>query len=437
MRVLYITQYFPPETGAAMARAYAMAKGLQERGHSVTVLTGFPNYPKGVVPEEYRGKLFSREEMDGMTILRCYIVPENKASRLKRLLFSVSLSISALFFGLFTKGYDVIYATSPPLFLGLTGYLLGIRHRAPFVLEVRDLWADVSEALEIFSNRSAFSLLRSLERFLYRRAKKLVVVTNGFKRHVVNEGISGDKIEVITNGVDVELFAPSGTSGEADKAGDTGKTRETVDACDAGENSGAAGSFDSDKRPFEVLYAGNVGLAQGLDVVVKAAAIMQDEGEDKVIFKIIGDGAEKERLKELAASYGLTNIAFEDSKPKAEAIRDMGSADALLVTLKKHHVFTITLPSKLFDCMAMGKPVLLGVEGEAAEILKSAEGGICFEPENPESLAQAVKFLKNNPDIGIKLGRNGRDYIVKNYNRSGLVAKLEEVLIKATGRATG
>ncbi|WP_138419844.1 UDP-N-acetylglucosamine 2-epimerase [Aquibacillus sediminis] len=408
MKILYVSQHFPPETGAAQGRAYDMCKNLVKLGHDVTVVTGLPNYPTGKIPKKYKGKLQYREKIDGINVIRTFLVPDTKSGALKRLMNYFSFMFSSMISGaLFVRKPDVVIATSPQLFVGFSGYVLSKIHRSKFVFEVRDLWVDFAEGLGEFKNKKLLRMAKELERFLYYKADSIVTVTKGYKQHLIDhEGIFENKIEVVTNGVEVDKFNPIKSETEKDVL----KKEHNF----------------NDK--FVVLYAGNLGAAQGLDVVIDSAHILRNKKD--IVFLMIGEGVEKVRLKEKKEELDLKNVIFEDGKTKDEIQEYYNMADASLVSLKSFSLFDITLPSKIFDSMAMAKPVLIGVNGEGRKIIEKANAGIYFESENGKELANGVINLYENPNMKKQMGVNARNYAIKKFARDVLASRLDKSLRK-------
>lgn len=398
MKILYVTQHFPPETGAAQSRAYETAKQLVKLGNEVTVITGFPNYPTGIIPDEYRKKLFQTEIIDGIKVKRTFIIPDTKVSTKRRLANYLSFMISSIFRGLYFSKYDIVYATSPQLFVGISGYILSKLHRSKFVFEVRDLWVDFAYELGQLKSKRILKIAKRIEGFLYKKADLIVTVTNGYRDRLISKGIDARKIKVITNGVDTLYYQPKDNNDSL---------RIEYNLVDK----------------FVVLFAGNVGGAQGLDVVVQAANILKDDSD--IIFMIIGDGVEKQRLIKISEEKKLKNIKFVENQPQDKIVDFHNMADASLVSLKKFDLFNITIPSKTFDTLAVGKPVLIGVDGEARNIIEEAEAGLFFEPENASQLAQHVVRLKDNKNLCKTMGKNARNAAVNKYQRHILVSRLE------------
>lgn len=402
LKVLYISQAFPPEVGAAAVRAYEMAKELVRLNNDVTVITGFPRYHMRDIPKQYKGKLFYKETMDGIDVIRTYVADDDKSSTLKRLSNYFSFMFSSITRGIFLSRYDVVLATSPPLFSAVSGYILSKFHRARFIFEVRDLWVDFAQALDQLHNKALVQLSRRVEIFLYKKADKIITVTNGYKDYISRHySIPLDKLEVVTNGVDTEEYKPFE------------------------DNEGLREKYGV-KDKFVILFAGNIGLAQGLDVVVDAADRLRDNGN--IVFMLVGEGAEKARLKDKAQRLGLHNIIFEDVQPRDMIIGYHNMADASLVCLKKFELFNITLPSKIFDTLAVGKPILIGVDGEGRNIVENAYAGLFFRPDSADDLKDKILQLYDSKELCAQLGENARECAVTRYERKILASKLNDII---------
>jgi glycosyltransferase involved in cell wall biosynthesis len=414
MKILYISQYFVPEMGAPAARVHELAARWARLGHQVTVLTGFPNHPTGVVPREYRGKrrrLIWRERVDGINVVRVWLMPLPNRKPWQRILNCASFWLSSSLFGAFLKRPDVVIATSPQLLVGLAGWWLSKVKRAPFVFEVRDLWPESLLAVSVSGVRSGlYRFLRALSRFLYRRCDRVVVVTPAFKDHLIARwGVEEGKISVVENGVETALFSP-------------------------GEGGVARREFGLEGR-FVVSYIGTIGMAHGLGTILQAAGQLRSDGS-KVVFLLVGEGAEKQTLRNEAAARGLNNVRFVDQKPRAFMPACIRASDACLVLLRKQEIFKTVIPTKLLECMACGRPVILGVEGQAREIVERARAGLSVEPENPEALAAAIRTLESNTALRQKLGENGRRWVVEHLSRARLAAKYLGVLKAMTAQHT-
>ncbi|MDP2606636.1 MAG: glycosyltransferase family 4 protein [Deltaproteobacteria bacterium] len=396
MKILYVSQYFPPEMGAPAARVSELARHWVKAGHEVTVLTGFPNHPTGIVPTEYRTKLrklVCREQKDGIDVVRTWLFPCPNRKAHERLLNYLSFVLSSCITGIFLRRPDIIIATSPQLFVGLTGRWLGWIKRVPFILEVRDLWPDSITASGMGSEADvSIRLLRALSSFLYRSCNHLVVVTPAFKQELVAKWhVRAEKISLVENGVETDLFTPDDIRDDVKRElGLEGK--------------------------FVVSYIGTLGLAHGLHAVVKAAAQLQSAFPD-IQFLFVGEGADKDRLVSLVSDLQLNNVRFLPQQPRQKVPSFIRASDVCLVLLKKASVFETVIPTKMLEFMACGRPVILGVDGQARQVIEKAEAGVFIEPEDHAALAQAVRQL--HLDLGLRkaLGENGRKYIVDHLSR--------------------
>jgi glycosyltransferase involved in cell wall biosynthesis len=396
MKILYVSQYFPPEMGAPAARAAELASYWAKDGHQVTVLTGFPNHPTGIVSPEYRSKLrrlVMREDVSGVNVVRTWLFPFPNRKAYERMLNYSSFCASACSTGMFLSRPEIIIATSPQLLVGLSGWWLSRAKHVPFVFEVRDLWP---ESLTAVGMGNAGSLLnRSLgwiAGFLYERSEHVVVVTPAFKDYLIeNWTVPAEKISVVENGVETNLFRPNGNNDDL--------RREL----------GAEGKFI-------VSYIGTMGMAHGLETVVKAAAELRRTMPD-VLFLMVGEGSDKERVMNYARSAGLTNVRFVGQQTREKVPEFISISDACLVPLKKSELFKTVIPTKMLEFMSCARPVILGVDGLARKILDQAQAGIYAEPENASALVEAITELTTDPILCETLGRNGRRHIVEHYSR--------------------
>lgn len=414
MHILYVSQYFPPEMGAPAARVYELSRHWVRAGHRVTVLTGFPNHPTGVVPVEYRRRLWRltlRESVDAVSVVRTWLYPAPNRYPAERILNYVSFFLSACVRGIFLERPDVVIATSPQLLVGLCGWWLSRRWRCPFVFEVRDLWPESLPASGI--GRSDSALIRGLDMiasFLYRRAERIVVVSEAFKTRLVAERrLSEDKIEVIENGVETEVFFPRE---------EAAALRRELGLADR----------------FVVSYIGTLGYAHGLGSVLQAAERLLTVAPE-VIFLLVGEGAEKEKLREAAARQRLANVKFLDQQPRKDIPLYISASDACLVLLRDAELFTTVLPSKMLEFMACARPVVLGVNGHAREVLNRAQAGIYVPPEDSDALAQAVLALRQDEALRSQLGHNGRQFVLRHYDRGDKASAYIRVLESVVGEA--
>ncbi len=407
MHILYVSQYFPPEMGAPAARAAELAHHWSESGHAVSILTGFPNHPTGVVPPEWRPRLrrlIYREQVGNVNVYRTWLWPLPNRKSHERVRNYASFCLSAGLRGLAMPRPDVIIATSPQLLVGLSGWWLSFVRQIPFVFEVRDLWPESLTAVGVGSQDSLLHhTLAGIARFLYQRANRIVVVSPAFKDRLIEDWrVPDEKISIVENGVETGLFSPNTTA--------AANLRRQLGLEDK----------------FVASYIGTMGNAHGLETLLEAAAQLLHNPD--VVFLLIGEGAEKEKIKAQAAARGLTNVRLLDQQPRETIPAFISASDVCLVLLKKTDVFKTVIPTKMLEFMSCARPVILGVEGQAQEIVEDARAGIVMEPENSESLARAVLALHSDRERGISLGKNGRDYIIRNFSRRYTAEKYVEVL---------
>jgi colanic acid biosynthesis glycosyl transferase WcaI len=411
MKILYVSQYFPPEMGAPAARAAELSRHWAAAGHDVTVLTGFPNHPTGVVPPEYRDKfrrLVAHEQTNGVNVVRTWLLPFPNRRPYERMLNYSSFCASAASTGLFLSRPDVVIATSPQLLVGLSGWWLARWKRVPFVFEVRDLWPESLAAVGMAAGDSL--LHRSLAKiagFLYRHANRIVVVTPAFEDYLVEHwDVPREKISVIENGVETQRFAPEPFAGEA--------------------RSNLRRELDAEER-FVVSYIGTMGMAHGLETII-AAAVQLRATNPEVVFLMLGEGAAKERIATLARERGLNNLRFVDQQPREKIPAYIAASDVCLVLLKKTDLFKTVLPTKMLEFMSCARPVLLGVDGQARAILEEARGGLVIEPENSDALVNAIRYLAANREEARELGQNGRAHILRRFSRHQTAERYIRVL---------
>lgn len=405
MRLLFVCQYYPPEMGAPSARTFEHARQWAADGHDVTVLTGFPSHPTGVIPPEYRGKIFQREEADGIRVWRSWHWATPNEGFVKRTLSYVSFMCSAIVAVILHRARcDAVVATSPQFFVAIAGYVISRMKRKPLILEIRDLWPEAIVSVGLLEPDALVTrILERIELFLYRKADCVIPVTEGARDDMIRRGIDPEKIHTVRNGANLTQFAP----GPRDNA-----VRERFGLGDK----------------FVVAYVGTHGMAHGLECALEAADRLGNR--EDIHFLFVGEGAEKPKLTSLAEDRRLPNITFVDHQPKAMMPLFLCAADACLVPLRRHKLFEGTIPSKIFEAMASGRPILLGVQGEAEKILTDAKAGIPVEPENPAALAKAILRLADDPQLGRELGESGTDYVREHFDRTVLARKMMDILLK-------
>jgi colanic acid biosynthesis glycosyl transferase WcaI len=403
--------------GAPAARASELAQHWARVGHNVSVLTGFPNHPTGVVPPEWRNRLRRltyHEKIAGVDVFRTWLWPLPNRKAHERMRNYASFCVSAALRGLTIPRPDVIIASSPQLLVGLSGWWIAFLKKAPFVFEVRDLWPESLTAVGVGDENSLLHhALAAVARFLYQRSDRIVVVTPAFQEHLMRHWrVPAEKIAVVENGVETDLFAP------APSAANNALRQEL----------GAEGKFK-----FIVCYIGTMGMAHGLETLLDAAQQLQLQNSTAQ-FLLVGEGAEKERIKILAQSRGLTNLRFLDQQPREKIPAFISASDACLVLLKKTEVFKTVIPTKMLEFMSCARPVILGVDGQARQIIEDAGAGIFIEPENAEALVNAISRLSANRELGLALGQKGREYILQNFSREHTAEKYIAELYSLVGK---
>jgi glycosyltransferase involved in cell wall biosynthesis len=405
VRIAIVSHYFWPELGAPSARLLELGRAWATRGHEVSVVTNFPNHPTGVIPEDYRGMPFLIEEVEGLRVIRCrtYATPNRGVVRktLGHLLFMLQAVVQAT---PHLGQTDVLVASSPTLFAAVAAYVMSRRLGVPFVLEVRDLWPAIFVDLGVLRNRLAIGVLESLELFLYRRSRAVVTVTRAFARDIEARGIDPGKLHVIYNGVDLAAFEP----GPRDQ-----ELRRRLGVRDK----------------LVVLYCGAHGISHALARILDVAEKLRDD--DQVHFLLVGEGAEKEALVERAQLDGLVNVTFHPGVARAEVPAFYRSADVCLVPLRAVPLFRSFVPSKMFEILACGRPILASLEGEAAEILKASGAAIVVPPEDVDALDAAVRRLAADSSLRAKLAGRGRPFVSERYDRDALAARYLGVLDSA------
>jgi len=377
--ILFISQYYPPETGAAPTRVSELSSRWSERGHDVTVLTSAPDYPEGEIYEGYQNEWVHTEFRDGVRVVSVKTIPASNRGFGRRALKFIWFMFAATIAGLWLKRHDVVVATSPQPLTGPAGWLLARVKRSKFVFEVRDLWPESITSLSDL-NELLLRPLRWIVDFTYRHADRVVVVSEGFQPAIQAAGVDAKDTLVHHNGVDPDYFELVQTEWSLDS--------DTVEEL---------------QDQFVVSYVGTLGKAHGLSVVLDAA-----EKLDDVLFLLVGTGAEADALEAEADRQGLDSVRFAGRHPKAHVPEFLALSDAALVHLKDKELFRTAIPSKMFEAMAAGLPVLLGVEGTAARILEDGDAGITFRPENGDELAAAVRELRDDESRRAELGENGR-----------------------------
>jgi glycosyltransferase involved in cell wall biosynthesis len=472
LRILFLTHYFPPESNAPAARTYEHCVRWAREGHDVTVVTCAPNCPSGVVFAGYRNRLRRQVEIvDGVRVVRVWTYVAPNAGTMRRIVNYVSYMLSAILASLRLPRPDVVIATSPQFFCGCAGVWASRLKRAPFVLEIRDIWPESIGTVGAIRNRFVLRYLEWLERRMYRAADHIVAVGEGYKDRILErmaadfrfwildfgfwkwlrgESAGSDvkseisdfrsqsqdpgsrlgspelgtqnpkskiqnpkfRISVVTNGVDLEQFVP--------REPDEEFLREF----------GLAGKF-------VCSYVGTIGMAHGLEVVIEAAGLLKARGRDDIRFCLVGDGAQRARLQEASHEAGVADVVvFTGRQPKERMPTVLASSDACLVHLRGCELFGSVIPSKIFETMAMGRPIIMGVRGEAGEIVEAAGAGLLMEPDSAESLVDCVARLADDRRLLADLSASGRSHVEQHYNRDVLAERMLEIVLRTAGFAS-
>jgi len=392
VKILYVSQYFPPEMGAPAARADELSRHWVRMGHEVTVLTGFPNHPTGVVPAEWRSRLrrlLYKEKIAGVQVVRTWLWPLPNRRAHERIRNYASFFLSASISGLGLSKPDVVIGSSPQLLVALSGWWIARWKRVPFVFEVRDLWPESLAAVGAGGEGSTLHrTLSGIAGFLYRRSDHIVVVTPAFKDHLIQHWeVPAQKISIVENGVETDLFRPCPPE----------KVPGTEDR-------------------FVICYIGTMGMAHGLETLIAAAQLLR-QTLPEAVFLLIGEGAEKERIEQRALARGLNNVRFLGQQPRERIPAYIAGAEICLVMLKKTELFKTVIPTKLLEYMSCEKPVIVAVDGQARDIAEEAGAGMFVEPEDSSGLAEAIQGLAADPERRRRMGMNGREYVVGRLSR--------------------
>jgi glycosyltransferase involved in cell wall biosynthesis len=404
LHILFLTDNFPPESNAPASRTFEHCREWVLAGHQVTVMTCAPNFPKGKVFDGYHNKLRQQEEMSGIRVIRVWSYITANEGFVKRILDYQSFMISATLAAPFVRSVDVVVGTSPQFFTACAAYLVSRMKRIPFVFELRDMWPESIKAVGVMKDSAVIRLLERIELFLYRKAVRIVTVTYAFKDTLIRRGIDGTKVDVVTNGVDLSHFAPQ------------------VKDATLVQKFGLQGMFVAG-------YIGTHGMAHALETLLEAAqTLQQTPGAENVRLMFLGDGARKQDLETQARAMGLGNVVFLESVPKDQVVRYWSLLDVSVIHLRKSDLFTTVIPSKLFECMGMGLPVLHGVAGESADIVRREQVGEVFESESAQQLVDGLLRMRNQSDTYESYQRNCLA-ATKRYDRKNLAQTMLQVLI--------
>ncbi len=398
MKVLFLTDNFPPEVNAPATRTYEHCFEWVKEGVDVTVITCAPNFPQGRVYDGYKNKLYQTEVIDGIKVIRVWSFISPNKGFMKRIVDYLSYAFMAFFAGLFVRT-DIIVATSPQFFTAICGYFLALFKRKPWIMEVRDLWPESIRAVNAMKKESkSLDWMEKVELFLYRKARRVVVVTDSFKENIADRGINPDKIHVVKNGVHTNKFPP------------IPKDKDILKSLNL-------------NGEFIVGYLGTHGMAHKLDFILESVS----KANENIHFLFIGDGAEKNKLIALKDELGLTNVTMLPFVSKNEVKRYISITDVALVPLKKSDTFKTVIPSKIFENASMKKPILLGVEGESKQIVEHYNAGLCFEPENEAEFLSNLNQMYSNKELYQEL-QEGCLELSKNFDRKHLAYRLLNII---------
>lgn len=403
MKILFISDNFPPEVNAPATRTFEHTREWVKLGHEVTVITCAPNFPQGVTYEGYKNKLYQREIIDGIVVIRVWTYIAKNEGFVKRIIDFVSFSVSSFISGLFVKT-DIIVATSPQFFAALSGKALGFWRRKPWVMEVRDIWPESIKTVGAMKDNLVLKYFEWLEIRCYKSSAKIIVVTKSFKKNIIKKGIDASKIKVVTNGANLDLFNPVEKNIQL-----TTKLKLT--------------------EKIILGYTGTHGMAHKLDFIMDCAKQL-DQNNIHILF--IGDGSERNKLLQKVADEKIKNVTMIHSKSKIELLEYMAILDGAIINLKKDKLFETVIPSKIFENAAMGIPILIGVDGEAREIIENYNAGFFYSPENEIDFINKVRQFSTNKTGKVSYQLGGLK-LAKAYDRKVLAKELLKELIKVVG----
>lgn len=400
MHLLLTHQAFvsPDEPGGT--RHYELTKNLVQNGHSVTIIASNISYLTGKSVVKNQG-LFVKENLEGINLLRAYTYSALHRNFIWRVVSFISFMISSFLTAITVKNVDVVMGTSPPIFQAFSTWLLAALKRKPFILEIRDLWPEFAINMGVLKNRILISMSRWLEKFLYLRATHFIVNSPAYRDYLISKGVNKNRIAFISNGVDLNMF------------------KEKID----GKAFRHKWQLGDD---FLITYTGALGMANDIPVILRAADRLRDIPDIK--FLLVGDGKEKRNLEKLVDELKLKNVIFTGSVPKLEMPEVIAASDICIATLQNIPMFKTTYPNKVFDYMASAKPTILAIDGVIREVIESSGGGIFVPPGDDKSLAQAINYFRNNPEMRKKMGLSARSYVTKHFDRKTHARQFKELL---------
>lgn len=396
MRFLILTQYYPPETGAPQNRLSGLARELKAAGHEVSILTAMPNYPAMEIHERYKGKKYVRDQFEDIDVHRSWIYVSKNRSVISRLLNYFSFTFSSMFYAGRIKGnFDYLMVESPPLFLGISAWWISKRKRAKMVFNVSDLWPESAEKLGVITNRTFLKMATILEEWLYKKAFMVTGQTQGIVADI-KKRFPNKTVHWLPNGVDESIFS----------------FQRTVDV---------RKQLQFSEDDFLIMYGGIIGLAQGLDVILDAAKLLP--AESKITYLLLGDGPEKKRLQQRVIDEQITRVKFLELVSREVVPSYVDAVNVAVIPLKKMDLFLGAIPSKIFENLALGKPLLLSVDGEARKLfVDEGKAALYIEPENSQMLAEKSLFLEANPALVREMGNNGKAYVQSYFMRKKITS---------------
>ena len=396
MRFLILTQYYPPETGAPQNRLSGLARELKQMGHEVVVLTAMPNYPAMQIHADYIGKKYVCDEFENIPVHRAWIYVSKNRSVVSRLMNYFSFTFSSMYYASKIKGnFDYLMVESPPLFLGISAWWISKRKKAKMVFNVSDLWPESAEKLGVITNKLFLKLATILEEWLYKKSFMVTGQTQGIVQNIKSR-FPDKKVHWLPNGVDESIFSF--------------KKQDNVRQ-----------QLQLAQDDFLIMYAGLIGLAQGLDVILDAAILLP--AESKIVYLLLGDGPEKSRLMQRVNDENITRVKFLELVSREVVPSYVDAVDVAVIPLKKMDLFLGAIPSKIFENLALAKPLLLSVDGEARRLfIDEGNAGLFIEPENSQMLAEKSLYLEANPDVVKTMGANGQSYVQKFFMRKKITA---------------
>lgn len=400
MRVLVLAQYYDP---VPVPKPGEVARWLSNRGHDVSVMTGLPNYPSGVLMSGYRLTPWRKEIRDGLPVLRVFELPYHGTSALGRMLNYGSFMAAGSLAALLIRRPEVVYAWHPPLTVGVVAAILAWIRKAPFVYDVQDVWPESALMSGMLSEGMITSVLRKLERFVYSHAAHLLVVTEGAKENLIAKGVTPERISVVPHWVEESAFVRPDASARA-----------------------LAARFLEREGHFVVTFAGNIGLLQRLDSVLLAAKRIADP---RIAFRIVGDGADRPRLEGLAKELGVANVRFVGARPPSEMAAIFAESDALIVPLGAGPVGELVIPTKTLAYLAAGRPIVMAMSGPATRMVMEAGAGVAVPSDDPDRLAAVIEELSRRSDAAREaMGERGRSYALAHFRRDDVMRTIEQIL---------